>query len=308
MQNQVLEELSSNGVELCLNELMAYHNKTKLLDLAPNSRVKHHRAGQYLAPHKGRGMEFAEVRHYQPGDDVRSIDWRVTARTGVAHTKLFQEEKERPVFILTDFSDGMLFGSELLLKSVQAAHLSALIAWSACQRGDRVGGLVFNHNTHWELKPATRQAAVLNLFHHLQLAHQAALNSQLDGESQTLNDQLTRLIHLAKPGSLVYIISDFHHLSDDMAKQLLMLTRHCELVACPIFDPMELALPNSTHQLALKSGQRETVLPLANSRFREKYAAHANAQQNALFSLLQKSGLSVLPISAAQPLSIQLKG
>ncbi|MCF6457067.1 DUF58 domain-containing protein [Pseudoalteromonas sp. MMG024] len=307
-QTAQLAELQSNGVELSLNELMAYHNKTTLLELTPKRKVKHHNAGQYLAPHKGRGMEFAEVRHYQPGDDVRAIDWRVTARTGIAHTKLFQEEKERPVFILTDFSDSMIFGSQLLLKSVQAAHLSALIAWSAIQRGDRVGGLVFNHNAHWELKPASRQSAALKLFHNLQLAHHAALSSKLDGESQTLNDQLNRLVHLAKPGSLVYLISDFHHLSEDMAKQLLLLTRHCELIACPIFDPMERALPNVGEQLSLKSGNRQASLPLANAKFRESYAAKANAQQNTLYQLLHKSGLALMPFSAAQSITEQLKG
>jgi uncharacterized protein (DUF58 family) len=306
--NAQLDLLQSNGVELTLVELMAYHNKTKLLELTPKRKVKHHNAGQYLAPHKGRGMEFAEVRHYQPGDDVRAIDWRVTARTGVAHTKLFQEEKERPVFILTDFSDSMVFGSKLLLKSIQAAHLSALIACSAVVRGDRVGGLVFNHNTHWELKPASRQNAVLKLFHNLQLAHQGALHSQLDGESQTLEDQLSRLVHLAKPGSLVYLISDFHHLSDDMAKQLLMLTRHCELIACPIYDPMELELPKSTAQFALKSGNKQASLPFSNTQFRTRYATQAEHQQTALFELLHASGLTVMPFSAAMPLSQQIKG
>ena len=299
-----LAELNSNGVELSLNELMAYHNKTQLLELTPKRRVKHHNAGQYLAPHKGRGMEFAEVRHYQPGDDVRAIDWRVTARAGIAHTKLFQEEKERPVFILTDFSDSMVFGSQLVLKSIQAAHLTALVAWCAITRGDRVGGLVFSHDAHWELKPASRQSSALKLFHNLQLAHKSAL----DGESQTLKDQLNRLVHLAKPGSLVYLISDFHHLTQDMAKQLLMLTRHCELIACPIYDPMELKLPSASAQLSLKSGSREANLPLSNIKFRNDYENQASAQQNALFEMLQKSGLAVMPFSAASAISHQLKG
>lgn len=125
---QWLKSCHANGVSLDLKELIYYRAKARLLDLTPKNQIKHKMAGQYLAPHKGRGMEFAEVRHYQPGDDIRSIDWRVTARTGQTHTKIYQEEKERPVFIFTDFSNTMLFGSQLLLKSVQAAHLSALVA------------------------------------------------------------------------------------------------------------------------------------------------------------------------------------
>ncbi len=133
-----LTQSHSNGVELTLKELLYYKSKARLLDLKPKRAIRSDQAGQYLAPHKGRGMEFAEVRQYQYGDDIRAIDWRVTARTGEAHTKLYQEEKERPVFIFCDLSSPLLFGSRLLLKSVQAAHLSALVAWSACARGDRL--------------------------------------------------------------------------------------------------------------------------------------------------------------------------
>ena len=97
-------------------------------------------AGLLTSNFQGRGIDFSEVRVYQPGDDVRTIDWRVTARTQKAHTKLFQEEKERPVLILTDQSRSMFFGSQVTFKSVQAARLAALIAWTMLNRGDRVGG------------------------------------------------------------------------------------------------------------------------------------------------------------------------
>ena len=101
-------------------------------------------AGLLSSNFRGRGIDFAEVRVYQPGDDVRTIDWRVTARTQVAHTKVFQEEKERPVLILVDQSASMYFGSQVTFKSVLAARTAAIIAWAALERGDRVGGLVFS--------------------------------------------------------------------------------------------------------------------------------------------------------------------
>ena len=116
-----IKENNISGVQCSLDELLLYQRYIHLLNTKPNSRVKHHLSGQYLAKTKGRGMEFDEARHYQPGDDVRTIDWRVTARTGKTHTKVFREEKDRPIFILCDLLPSMYFGSSLLFKSVQAS-------------------------------------------------------------------------------------------------------------------------------------------------------------------------------------------
>ena len=139
-----LDELLSNGIELTINELIRYQSKSSLINLAASNSLHGKMSGNYLARSKGRGMEFDEVRHYQNGDDIRAIDWRVTARTGKTHTKLFREEIERPVLIATDLSENMHFGSQLLFKSVQAAHVASLVAWHAKSRGDRIGGIVFN--------------------------------------------------------------------------------------------------------------------------------------------------------------------
>src|SRR5690606_33934634 len=168
----------TTGTSLGLTELLWYQRYTKVLDLTPQMAIQSKLAGTYLAKSKGRGMEFDEVRHYQPGDDVRTIDWRVTARTGKVHTKLFREEKERPVFILTDLGNSMRFGSGLLFKSVQAAHLAALIGWHVKQHGDKLGGLVFSQQHHRELKPQSRSQAVLRYFHALQEVHQTTEHKQ----------------------------------------------------------------------------------------------------------------------------------
>ena len=149
----LLDELVSNGIELTIEELIRYQTKSSLINLAASKSLHGKMSGNYLARSKGRGMEFDEVRHYQNGDDIRAIDWRVTARTGKTHTKLFREEVERPVLIATDLSASMFFGTRLLFKSVQAAHVASLVAWHAKSRGDRIGGVVFNQHSHTELKP-----------------------------------------------------------------------------------------------------------------------------------------------------------
>ena len=303
-----LQTCHSNGVNLSLKELMYYRAKAALLNLQPKAHIKHKLAGQYLAPHKGRGMEFAEVRHYQQGDDIRSIDWRVTARTGQAHTKLYQEEKERPVFVFTDFSQSMLFGSQFVLKSIQAAQLSALTAWSAINRGDRVGGLVFNQQQHFELKPGSRQNAVMNLFHNLLTCHEQALTLPAQEANNGFRDNLKRLNQLAKPGSLVYLISDFVQLDEEVLKQLQLLARHCEVIACQIFDPFELDLAPSDHNVKVTAGNQTFALPLGDKQFKQRFTKHANEQQHHRLNALKKAGIHPVTFSAATPLEQQILG
>ena len=121
-------------------------------------------SGGHLSPYKGRGVEFDESRPYQPGDDLRTIDWRVTARTGKPHTKVFREERNRPVFVWLDLRRPMLFATRGAYKGVRAAEMAALIAWSAVANGDRLGGLVFSETQHHELRPALGLRSALRLF------------------------------------------------------------------------------------------------------------------------------------------------
>ena len=303
---QWLTQCHSNGAELDLKELLYYKSKAHLLSLKPKKRIQSSQAGQYLAPHKGRGMEFAEVRQYQYGDDIRAIDWRVTARTGITHTKLYQEEKERPVFVFTDLSNSMLFGSQLLLKSVQAAHLSALVAWSACQRGDRLGGIVFSEYAHHELKPTARDKGVLSLSHQLVDIHKHAFANREQTAENRFSDNLKRLTHLAKPGSLIYLISDFNHLQEADFKQLERLARHCELIGCQISDPFEHQLPSYQDAIKVDAEGQSWTLPLMNKQFRDKFAEQTAQVFNQRFQRLQRTGMSMLNFSAAHPIEQQV--
>ncbi len=234
-----LSELkAADAVSLHMPMLMAYQGIAQSIASSMRARRTGQMSGGYLSKHKGRGMEFDEARHYQPGDDIRAIDWRVTARTGKAHTKVFREERERPVFLLCDVSASMQFGSSLQLKSILAGHLLAFLAWQAKHRGDRVGGLVFNSLEHREIKPANRTATLLHLLQ--QTCHlQQTQPLQVDPNRDALAESLTRLSYLAKPGSQINLISDFNHL-DNLTKGLLQqLRRRCEVRCFVISDPFE---------------------------------------------------------------------
>ncbi|MEL0036505.1 MAG: DUF58 domain-containing protein [Gammaproteobacteria bacterium] len=139
-----------HGVRLTVDELLSLRQQASALDLASKYQVSSTLAGGYRSKFRGRGMDFDEARLYQPGDDIRNIDWRVTARTGKAHTKLFKEERERPVFILIDQSARLFFGSKVAFKSVIAARASALLVWACVNAGCRIGGVIFDDNNHLE--------------------------------------------------------------------------------------------------------------------------------------------------------------
>ena len=313
---RLLKSIDSNGVSLGLTELVNYQNKTALIDLAGRKNIQGQMSGNYLSRSKGRGMEFDEVRHYQTGDDIRAIDWRVTARTGKTHTKLFREEVERPVLIATDLSLNMRFGSKLLFKSVQASHLASLVAWHAKSRGDRLGGIVFNEHDHIELKPRSRKEGVLHYLHALKSLHQNSEhtnNSNSAPHNNTANNALdessARLRQLAKPGSLVYLITDGINVTTDTLRHLTHISRHCELVVCLISDPFELDLPRSKIKLnvSITDGTNKQQLTLGDKKTAHHYHQQALSLANKRYQLLIETGARVLNFSAGQTLASQLE-
>lgn len=325
-----LASIHSNGVELTMAELLQYQNKTALIDLSARKNIHGQMSGNYLSRNKGRGMEFDEVRHYQTGDDIRAIDWRVTARTGKTHTKLFREELERPVLIATDLSANMHFGSQLLFKSVQAAHLASLVAWHAKNRGDRLGGVVFNQNEHLELKPRSRKEGVLHYLHALTAIHLSQHSAQYDNKQDEANsteeshqlshnyfrDNCARIRQIAKPGSLVYLITDAQQIKtvnnsqqQDALRHLTQISQHCELVVCLIDDPLEQELPSSSVKLnvTLTDGDNRQHLTLGDINTASVYQKQAQKINEQCTQRLTKAGARVINFSAGQTLEKQLK-
>jgi len=311
-----LAKVMSSGINLSIDELIQYQNKSSLINLTAAKNIQSQMSGNYLARTKGRGMEFDEVRHYQNGDDIRAIDWRVTARTGTTHTKLFREEVERPVIIATDLSSNMLFGSQFLFKSVQAAHLASLVAWHAKIRGDRVGGIVFNEYQHSELKPRSRQQGVLHYIHTLMTCHENSQNiEKIQTSDDEKNNQLAfeqnclRIRQISRPGSLVYLITDGHHINQEAIRHLSHISRHCELVVCLVSDPLEHDLPNSDKKLnvSITDGFQKQQLTLGDEKTAQKYHQQAQAFIDEKEQLLSKAGARLLHFCAGQSLEEQLK-
>jgi len=248
--SSLAQQSATNGADIDLAGLIALRAEAKHLNIAPRGKVLATRSGGHLSRFRGRGMEFDESRIYQPGDDPRNMDWRVTARTTRPHVKLFREERERPVWLLVDIGPAMRFGTRVAFKSVIAARAAALLAWAAADRGDRVGGLVFDESRHFERRPAARTRGLLPL---LKALSEDPLPGE-DGGHPSLSAAARHLVHLVRPGSLVFLLSDFTGLTREDGAWLARLTAGNELVLVQIYDRLE-ATPPPPGRYAVTDGR-----------------------------------------------------
>lgn len=282
---------AAGALRCTLPELIALRAAAGALSPGASSAVRRALPGG-AAPsrQRGRGIEFEEVRAYAAGDDVRSIDWRVTARTGRPHTRLFRAERERPVYLLVDQRAGMRFGSRVRLKSVQALRAAALLGWAALAAGDRVGGLVLEDGVHHERRPRRSRNAVLALLQLGLAANERLLaDPRVPAAAVPLADAIEALRRVARPGSLAILLSDFHDLDAGAARQLHLLARHVEVHGLRVVDPLERVLPAGA-QARATDGARELDLPLASPAARERYATRAAARGAELAALFGRNG------------------
>jgi uncharacterized protein (DUF58 family) len=232
----------ASGIQVSLPDLIALREEARRLDIAPRSKVLATRSGGHLSRFRGRGMEFDESRAYQAGDDVRNMDWRVTARAGTPHVKLFREERERPLWLLVDLGPSMRFGTRVAFKSVVAARAAALLAWAAADKSDRVGGLVFDETRHFEQRPAARTRGLLPMLKALSRKPVPGGTDSAEGLSGIV-EAAENLVHLVRPGSLVFVLSDFLGLTEERAAWLAQLGRANEVVLVHVRDPLEEVAP-----------------------------------------------------------------
>jgi len=232
----------SSATQLDLQQLISMQQQVAKLAVR-RKYIRSPLSGAHLSRLRGRGMEFDEVRVYQVGDEVSSIDWKVTARKGVTHTKMFREERERPVLICLDYRQSMFFATQGCLKAVMATQVLSLLAWHGVAHGDRLGGLLFSDQEHHEVKPVRGRKGVLKFLH---ACVQSSAWKKSHGETvqqSSLTEITARLRHVSKPGSLVYMLSDFRGLSEESVANLAQLARHNDVVLISITDPIEKLFP-----------------------------------------------------------------
>lgn len=287
---------ATSGVYVELSQLLALRHLADAIDITASIKREAAAAGLHMTRARGRGMDFDEVRIYQAGDDVRSIDWRVTARTQKPHTKLYREERERPVMILADQSASLFFGSQQYFKSVLVARLTALIAWSTLAHGDRVGGIVFGNENHQEIRPRRHKQAVLSLINALVTANHILEKAHIKKRNSYLLTALTKARHTLKSGGRLIIISDFYHYDEACYRELYQISQHNQAIAIFVYDALEKQLPSSGWY-SISDQQEYARINANNEQLRSAYQRQFEARADYLKNDFLKCGIPLLKIA-----------
>lgn len=290
------------GAYVQLDDLLALR---AALTRKARSRRANQKHGERVSRQRGRGMDFAEVRAYQPGDDVRTIDWRVTARRNKPHTKVFQEEKERPVLVLVDQTRPMFFGSRARLKSVAAAEVGARLAWQSLANNDRIGGIVAADDSLAVHRPLRNARSVARLLHDITRANSALSASGLP--NKTFRDALPKLAHIARSGHRIHLVTDCHALDNSDRERLVNLSRHNEVHAVFIYDELETKLPPA-NRYRVTDRQQTLQFHSGNAKLRAEYAQRFAERKDALERLCRELRIRTSFITTTTALDNSLGG
>jgi len=293
---------AGSGIVATVAELIGTRPDLAATGFAPSGNVSTHQFGVNRSVFSGRGMEFDESRIYQPGDDVKTIDWRVTARTGEVHTKLFREERERPVFILLDCRRMMHFGTRVRFKSVLAAHIAATLCWVGVDGGDRVGGFVLDQHGLRDY-PATRSRSRMLTF--LRAMSEATVPAEPAPAAElSLSRAVRRMRHVCRPGTLAFIISDFSDLDDLTLAEINRLSVHAHVTNVLLYDPLEEQLP-SRGDYRISDGERVASLEQLGPKRRKEYALDFAKRRDQVEKMSRKRGMAFHALSTSvEPKSV----
>lgn len=278
-----------------LQSLIKLQTQVRTLNLAKR-HVRARQVGLHRSVFKGRGMDFAESRPYQPGDDIRTIDWRVTARSGKVHTKIFQEEREKPVLIWLDLRPSMFFATRGRFKTVVAAETAGLLIWKTLSEGDRAGGILQQAQEHFEFKPSRSRSSVLGFMRALTEATQQDYSQIQPSDTALLQDSWRRLRRVTESGTQVFVISDFRQANPAALQQLAMINRQASITLVLIRDPLENQLP---HQgvLRVTDGKRSLWVNLKEKIWRRDYHERQRQAQVSLQEFARKHRIPLIQLS-----------
>lgn len=288
-----------------LPDLVALQYEANGFSFLPKYAVQSVLSGRHRSRLRGRGLDFDEVRKYIPGDDIRNIDWKVTARVGVTHTKEFTEEKERPVLLVIDQSTSMFFGSKRYVKSVVAAHMAALASWRVFDVGDRVGGIVFNDTQMEMVRPKRNRKTIQQL-----LSRVAHYNQQLNagGLITTGQNPLNKALHQAVQSCghdyLVVVMSDLHSFDATSLRMMTQIKRSNDLIVGWVQDHSESNL--SKDPIVLTDGSYQTQVG-KDKRLRKDFQQAVSQKRERILQDLKKYGIPCFVMDTEREVAVQLR-
>lgn len=294
----------NRAVSVAIEDLVRLKAEARGFSFLPRQPVASLLSGRHQSRLRGRGLAFEEMRRYHPGDDIRTIDWRATARLRSAHVRVYSEERERPVLLVVDQRTPMYFGSRRVMKSVAAAEFAALAAWRALDGGDRVGGLVFNEEKITTVKPNRGPTQALRLFHEISIANQRLTEGPVEG-SVGLNDALETAQRNAKHDHLVILLSDLDGADERTGELATRLAAHNDVLVVAVYDPLGAGLAGSPGMHASDRGQSWEIPP--GRAFKEAFKGEFEKMVTHWRDVFRGIRIPLFPLSTASPVASQVR-
>ncbi len=295
-----------NRIYVGLHHLHALQHQARGFSFLPKQPIHSVLLGRHASRLRGRGLNFEELRHYRIGDDIRTMDWKVSNRTRKPHVRVYTEERERPVLLLVDQRQSMFFGSVEKMKSVVAAEVAALAAWRVLAVGDRVGALVFNDHEIAEVKPRRSRSTVMQILHHtLRMNHALAAGKGPASGAPQLNRCLLEAEQLCGHDYLIVLISDMTGWDTTTVKHIKRLSRHNNIIATQIYDPLEKDLPG--HQLVVSDGALQIEVDARNRKLQRQYTSDFVSSVEFLQGELKKYDVPVISTDTVIPVQEQIR-
>lgn len=295
--------LENQGLKVSIDDLVEMRKFMRYIKSGRKNQSASLLSGDIKSIFKGRGMELEEVREYAFGDDVRDMDWRVTARKDEPYIKVFKEERDREQYVLLDMSAPMLFGTKKELKSVFAAKVAALLGWRALENKDRFGCIIYDGKDNYVFKAKGGLKNLLAIFKKIADVSEKILNDPAEG---VMDKSLKLLEKTIKNGGDVFILSDFHGFGDDMKKALFALAKKSELYLFQIADSLEIRAPKGGEYMA-KYEDSSLVFSTYSKDFQEDYAAYFSDKRLNIHNFADKSQIFYTTLVSGNDLNSQIK-
>jgi uncharacterized protein (DUF58 family) len=293
-----------------LNDLVRLSVKARGFSFLPKQPIQSILAGRHASRLRGRGLNFEEIRGYLPGDDVRTMDWKVTARMRSPHIRVYTEERDRPVLFLVDQRSTMFFGSRRAMKSVVAAEVTALGAWKVLDQGDRVGALIFNDQEVVSIKPHRSRARVRELLGAVvKINHQ--LGTSNPSESTTSNPEmfnqvLKQALQIAKHDYLICIVGDGFGMNEESKRLVTLLSAHNDIITVFIYDPLEAKLPE-VGPLTMENAKGQLEINTESASLRQQFAKDFNTRIAWMESIAHGRSIPLLPVQTSLDVTRQIR-
>jgi len=297
----------SRGAYIELRDLIRLRYQARGFSYLPQQPVHSALSGRKRSRLRGRGLDFDELRHYRPGDDIRNMDWRVTQRTGSPFVRIYTEERDRPVWLVVDQRLNMFFGSQYQMKSVAAAQLAALTAWRVIGVGDRIGAVLFNDHRLQFFKPARSSPSVMAWLEALvDMNNELAADAKWQPKQTALGEALKALAPRLGHDGLVIIVSDFEGWDQQCLQRIKDIRRSNDVIAALVSDPLEQAI-DPAHKLVVSDGTFQLEVNSEDDTAITRYRNQYTQRLTDLTDTLKRHDIPLLTISTASDVATQVQ-